>query len=320
MRRSPLGKTGLMVPALGFGGAPLGSVYGDIDEGASIRAFHTAVERGIDLVDTSPYYGIKKGEEVLGRALAGGWRERVILSTKGGRIDRAVFDFTPKHMTASLDESLRRLGTDYVDIFIAHDIEFTPDLEKVWNETIPTLHKLKKAGKCRFIGVSGYPLPVLAEAIKKCELDLVLSYCHLTLQNTRLLTELLPLATERGVGLINASPLSMGLLTQSGPPPWHPAPLAMKEAARKAAAFCQSRGVDLADVALRFTLHDDRVPVTLAGMSKLSEVESNLRALEAPADPKLVAEIQAILAPVRDMGWPSGHYPAPRLNGPNGGA
>ena len=174
------------------------------------------------------------------------------------------------------------------------------------------MEKLKQAGKCRFIGVSGYPLPVLAEAVRRCPLDIVLSYCHFTLQNTRLLTELLPLANERGVGLINASPLSMGLLTQAGPPAWHPAPLALKEAERKAAAFCQSRGVDLADIAMRFALHDERIPTTLAGMSKLSEVESNLRALEAPADPKLVAEIQAILAPVRDTGWPSGLFPAPR--------
>src|SRR5438034_1321689 len=83
-------------------------------------------------------------------------------------------------------------------------------------ETVGTLQRLKKEGKARFIGVSCYPLGLLRRAIERCELDVVISYCHYTLQNTRLVTELLPVAEVRGVGVLNASPLSMGLLTNQG--------------------------------------------------------------------------------------------------------
>jgi L-galactose dehydrogenase len=308
MELRELGRTGLRVSPLGFGAAPMGGVYGAVDEGEAIASFRRAVDAGINLVDTSPYYGPLHSEVVLGRALRDGYRRRVVLATKAGRIDKAVFDFSADHIVRSMDDSLRRLGTDSVDILQAHDIEFADDLDRVFTETAEALYRLKRQGKCRFVGMTGYPLGVLARALEACDLDVTISYCHCTLLDTTMLTQLVPVAERRGVGIINASPLGMGLLTDAGPPPWHPAPPVIKEAARRAAEVCRQRGADVSTLALAWVLREKRVATTLVGMARVEEVERNLKALETPVDEDLLATVQAAVAPAKDQGWPSGHF------------
>src|SRR6185295_14412492 len=112
-----LGNTGLKVSALAFGGSSLGSAFRAIDEGEGIRAVHTALDHGINLIDTAPYYGATTAETVLGRALQGVPREKYYLATKVARYgpEPTDFDFSAKRVTASVDESLARLGVDYVD-------------------------------------------------------------------------------------------------------------------------------------------------------------------------------------------------------------
>jgi L-galactose dehydrogenase len=245
---------------------------------------------------------------LLGKALQGGWRQKTILATKAGRIDKAVFDFSAAHIVRSVEDSLRRLQTDYVDILQAHDIEFADDLDRVFTETAEALVRLKQQGKCRFIGMTGYPLVVLRRALESCPLDVTISYCHFSLLDTTMLTELLPTAERLGVGVINASPLGMGLLTDAGPQPWHPGDEVIKGASRAAAALCRQRGVDLAELALAFVLREKRVPTTLVGMSRRDEVDRNLRALSAQVDEGLLADVAAVLAPARDRTWPSGKF------------
>ncbi len=296
-----LGHTGLQVSALSFGASPLGGVFAPVDEAEGERAVRRAIDLGINMFDVSPYYGLTRAETVLGRALAGR-RHQVILATKAGRHGEREFDFRKDAIKRSLEASLRRLQTDYVDILQAHDIEFGA-LEQVLTETYGALQELKAEGKCRFIGMTAYPLPVLREALHHCELDVVLSYCHFHLANTLLLTELLPLAREQGVGLINASPTGMGLLTRQGPPAWHPAPPALVEQCRLAVAHCARRGADIATLALQYVYWQEAVPVTLVGMSKVRHVESNVAAVAEKPRPELLAELLEILAPVQDMVW-----------------
>jgi L-galactose dehydrogenase len=244
----------------------------------------------------------------LGKALHGGWRQRVILATKCGRIDLADFNFSADFVVKSMDESLKRLQTDAVDIFQAHDIEFADDLDRVFTETAEALYRLKKQGKCRFVGMTGLPLVVLRRAIEACNLDVIISYCHATLLDTTLLTDLLPVAERRGVGIINASPLSMGLLTNDGPPPWHPADVEIKACARTAAELCRERGGDLSTLALATAVRDHRLATTLVGMKRPGEVDQNLRALQTPVDEELLAEVRKVLAPVKERTWPSGNF------------
>jgi L-galactose dehydrogenase len=299
-----LGKTDLNLSLIGFGGAALGGVFGNVDSGEGTRAVHLAVDSGINFFDTSPYYGNALAETRLGAALVGR-RERVILATKCGRYGMDEFDFSAKRVTASMDESLRRLQTDYVDLFQVHDLEFG-DAQQIIDETIPALRQLQQQGKTRYIGITGYPPKLLRRIAEAAPVDSILTYCHYNLLNTDMDEVLTAFARERGIGLINAAALHMGILTENGPAEWHPAPQAVRDAGRKAAEFCRSRGADIADVAMRFSLCHPYVSSTLVGMANTRQVEASLELLRISTDPELLRQVEAILAPVFNYVWPSG--------------
>lgn len=165
-------------------------------------------------------------------------REAFYLTTKVGRYEQQeerMFDFTARRVTQSVYESMARLGVTYIDCVQVHDPEFAPDLSIIIHETLPALQSLKEQGVVRRVGVTGYPLRVLRRLLTESPVpvDTCLSYCHHTINDATLVPELLPLLEARGVGLINASPLSMGLLTPRGPPAWHPAYAHQKEACRE---------------------------------------------------------------------------------------
>jgi L-galactose dehydrogenase len=299
-----LGKTDLNLSLIGFGGSALGGAFGDIDPGEGMRAVHLAVDSGINFFDVSPYYGITLAETRLGAALAGR-RDRIILATKCGRYGMAEFDFSAKRVIASMDESLRRLQTDYIDLFQVHDLEFG-DAQQIIDETLPALRQLQQQGKARYIGITGYPPKLLRRIAEAAPVDSILTYCHYNLMNTDMDEVLTAFAQERGIGLINAAALHMGILTEHGPQEWHPAPQAVRDAGRKAAEFCRSHGVDISEVALRFSLDHPYVSSTLVGMANTRQVEASLKLLHTSTDPDLLRQVEAILAPVFNYVWPSG--------------
>lgn len=303
-----LGRTGLRVSALSLGGVAFGGMYGALGPGEADACVRRAVDLGVNLIDTSPYYGRTRSESVLGDIVAGGLRDQIILCSKAGRNGPAEFDFTPAAMRASVEASLKRLKTDRLDLLIAHDIEFAADGEAVFTDTADVLHALKREGKARFIGMSGLPLGILRTAIERCELDAVISYTHFTLQNQTLLADLLPTADANGVGVLNASPLCMGLLSDGGPPAWHPAPIAVRAAGRRAAELCSARGASLAMLGMQFCLAEGRIPTTISGAARAAEVEANVRALATPVDEHLLADVRAAFAGVKDVTWPSGNW------------
>lgn len=305
-----LGKTGLTVSALGFGCAPLGNQYGDIEDSEAIRAVHAAVDHGITLFDTSAYYGRTLSETRLGQALLG-QRQNVILATKGGRIDRDEFDFSAEGILGMCTASLRRLQTDYLDIYQLHDIEFG-DRNQIINEAIPALQQLKQEGKVRFIGVTGYPLPLLRQIIETHDLDVTLSYCHYNLLNTTLNDVLVPAVKAKGMGLINGSVTHMGILTDQGPPPWHPAPARVKQIGKDVAGFCRRQGTPVAHLAIQFALQNNEVDVTLLGTRTVAELNESVKLLGQPPDPTLLASVLAMIAPVADISWPSGQWEPPQ--------
>lgn len=299
-----LGRTDLSLPAIGFGTSTLGNAFGDIDPAEGTRAVHQALDSGINFFDSSPYYGITLSETRLGEALEGR-RDRAIVATKCGRYGFDEFDFSAKRVTASIDESLRRLRTDYIDLFQAHDVEFG-DVQQIIQETVPALRKLQQQGKARYIGITGYPPKVLRRIAEAVPVDSILSYCHYNLLNTEMDDVLTEFARERGIGLINASGLCMGLLTEQGPPDWHPAPPKVREAGKKAAAFCREQGADISELALRFALKNPFVSSTLIGIANTRQVETSLKLLQGAPDEALLAKVEAILAPVFNYSWPSG--------------
>ncbi|MEM6644960.1 MAG: aldo/keto reductase [Bacteroidota bacterium] len=307
MQYRTLGQTGLEVSILGFGASPLGNEFREIDPAEGQRAVDAALDAGINYFDVAPYYGRTLAEERLGTFLDGK-RDRVFLATKVARYGKALpdgFDFSAERMVQSVEASLRRLRTDVIDVIQVHDVEFG-DPDVIINETLPALERLRQAGKVRFIGVTGYPLQILRALADQAPVDAILSYCHYNLLDTRMDAVLTPFAQASGVGLISASPLHMGMLTQRGAPAWHPAPEAVKVASETAAAWCAERGLDLATLAMQFALAHEAVATTLVGMSSTRSVARNVAALEAPMDETAMAAVRELLAPVADVTWPSG--------------
>jgi L-galactose dehydrogenase len=304
METRTLGKTGIRLSELGFGAAGLGNDYGTLDPAEGQRAVDKAIDSGITYFDTAPYYGRTLSEERLGTALQGK-RDRVVLSTKLGRYDKADFDFSAARVQSSIDESLARLRTDYVDLLIAHDVEFG-DREQVINETLPAMRRVQEAGKARLIGISGLPLKILADVAERGRVDFILSYCRYTLLNRDLDRWLTPTVQRYDLGLINAAPVHMGILTRQGPQPWHPAQAEIKEAGRKIVALCEQRGVAPELVAVRFSMNHPLIASTLVGMPRQAEVEENLKALDFEIDPDLMEEIDKIYFSLSETIWPSG--------------
>ena len=299
-----LGRTGLQVSVVGYGASPLGAEFGRIDPEEGRRAVHHAIACGINYFDVAPYYGRTLAETRLGEFLEDK-RHQVILATKVGRYDIDHFDFSARCVVSSVDESLRRLRTDVIDVIQIHDIEYG-DRAQIVHETLPALYSLVEAGKVRFVGITGYPLLQLADVISQTRVDTILSYCRYNLFDTTMDAMLTPVAKERGVGLINASPLHMRALTEKGAPDWHPAPQAVIEKSREVADWCRSQGVDIADLAMQYALAYDDVATTLVGMSKVSHVDSNVKAVGVAPDPRLLAEVQAMIDPVADVVWREG--------------
>jgi L-galactose dehydrogenase len=309
MKYRSLGRTGLNVSIIGFGAATLGNEYGNVDAEIGKRAVHAAIEHGINFFDTSSYYGRTLSETRLGEALLG-YRHKVILATKGGRIDLNKFDFSAEGLTRSLEDSLIRLKTDVIDLYQLHDIEFA-DKNQIIHESLPTLYKLREQGLIRFIGITGYPLHLLKEVAEQVQVDTILSYCHYNLLNTTLEDVLMSFTTTNDIGLINASPLHMGVLTEYGAPAWHPAPLKIHEAARQVAEFARKQGNNITSLALQFVLQNETIASTLIGMKTIKEVTQNVRILDTTLDSKMLDDIQTMLEPVKNIDWQSGrpeHY------------
>ncbi|HVT95375.1 MAG TPA: aldo/keto reductase [Bryobacteraceae bacterium] len=299
-----LGKTGMRVSALSLGGSQMGGGFGPVAQAEANRTVRTAFDLGINYVDTSPYYGLTEAERVLGEALRGIPRDRYFLATKVGRYGDAEFDFSAARVARSVEESLVRLGLEYVDLIQCHDIEFG-SAEQIAGETIPALRQVQQQGKVRFVGITGLPLSVLRAVAGRIEVDCVLSYCHYCLNDTSL-AGILPFLEARGVGIVNAAPLAMGLLTGKPLPQWHPAPAVLREACRRAYEFCEKRGASLPRVALQFALANPAVHTTIVGTANPEEIRRNAEWASQPPDAELLAGIQGILAPVMDLTWSSG--------------
>ena len=308
-----IGKTGIRVSNLGFGASSLGGVFHSIHEEEGIRAVYVALDGGINFIDVSPYYGHLKAEIVLGKALKNIPRDKYFLSTKVGRYGEDgvnTWDYSARRATESVYESMKRLNVDYIDLINVHDIEFQAAMEgglqKVVDETLPALVELKKKGVVGHVGITDLQPENLRWVIEHSEpgtVESVLNFCHYCLNDT-LLTEYLDFFEQHGVGVINASPLSMGLLSQRGAPDWHPAPQALKEACARAAEHCQKRGYSIEKLAMQFsTSLSPRIATTLFSSANPQNVLKNIQFVDEPMDEELVKEVQAIIGKQMGMRW-----------------
>lgn len=247
-----------------------------------------------------------KSETVLGAALTGIDRSKFVVSTKVGRYGASEFDFSAGRVKESLNESLKRLGLDSVDLCICHDVEFG-DVHQIATETIPALKELQREGKIKHIGVSGLPLELFRQVFEKSkDVEFVLSYCHYTLFDKSLQQFWDEKLKGLEVGVINASPLSMGLLTKQGPPDWHPASDTVKLYCKQASEHLDKIGVDIAELALNESLKSSFPSSTLVGMMNADMVRSNVKALSKTFPADVLEWTNTHFSAIRDFTWTSG--------------
>jgi L-galactose dehydrogenase len=301
MHYRTLGKTGLEVSILGFGASPLGNVFDPVDEKEGISAVHYALDHGVNFFDVAPFYGLTLAETRLGKALEGS-RKDIILASKCGRYDLQHFDFSRSRIIQSIDESLGRLKTDYLDLFQLHDIEFV-DKQIILEEAVPAMLELVASGKVRFWGITGLPVRYLAQIAKEANPDTVLSWAHYNLLEDEINDELVPLSREMGFGLMNAAPLLQRVLSDGTLPPWHRSPPEVKAMQPILLNLCNSYGVRLSDVALRYAMNHPDIATTLIGMCELEVVKQNVAALDFKIPEELLEKIERLLAPVKNRMW-----------------
>lgn len=310
MKYRQLGSTGLDVSILSYGASALGGVFGDVNEEDGIQAVHDALDLGINYIDVSPAYGDTQAETVLGKALRQRQRDEFYLSTKAGKFCTPgaygghVFNYSESAIRQSLDESLQRLGTDYVDALYLHDIEYEgrSHVEHALGEGLSTLQALKQEGKIRFYGISTYPMDLWKTVMDRVDFDIAMTHSHYCLSDT-LLLDLAEVSEAKGIGLVNSSPFLMGVLTARGPADWFPISEEDKLVVKEAVAFCLEQGTTLEALAVQFSVADERIPTTLTSSSNPDRIKQSIaNALIAP-DPELIGRVQTMLAPIYNRDW-----------------
>ena len=322
MEYRKLGNTGLEVSVLGFGASSLGGVFHPVDPDDSVKTVSAALDGGINFFDVSPAYGETLAETNLGKALKGIARDRYYLATKVGSYSeaRGDYDYSAARTERSLHESLDRLGVGYVDLIQCHDIEFA-DHRQIVDETLPTLLRLRQEGLARFIGITGLPLrvfPSILDNVGSNTVDTILSFCRYALNDDSLLG-LLPYLKSKGVGVINASPTGMGLLTPQGAPAWHPASKLIIDRCRRAVQHCQKRGIDIVKLAIQFACSQPDIATTLVSTARPSNIRDNIAYVEEPVDESQLAEVLEVLKPIHNFNFTRGRLEHRDLSlGPGG--
>lgn len=310
MKYNLLGKTGLRVSRLSFGASSLGSVFRPVKEADAIAAVHAALDYGINYFDVAPAYGRTLSETILGKALRGVSRDRYFLSTKVGKYTKPgsygedTLDYSRKRIRESLEESAARLGTDYFDIIHIHDIEYQNRAHTEWalTEGYDAVQELKREGRIGGVSFGIYPMDLWRRIFTSLEIDAALMHNHYCLNDTQLL-DLLPMARDKNIGVINGSPFGSGLLTDHGPADWHPAGPEARALFRKAGEFCRMQGSSMSRLALQFSSQNPDIPTTLFSTANPDSVTRNVADYEQPCDMNLVAEVQKILQPVMNQEW-----------------
>jgi aryl-alcohol dehydrogenase-like predicted oxidoreductase len=291
-----LGRTGLMVTALGFGGVGIGGLYGPVEEEEAIATVRQAIESGINYVDTSPLY--MESERRIGIALEGGLREKIVLSSKTGTHPERRGDFSWDATLWSVENSLRLLKTDRLDLSLIHD---PVAMEPVFapKGALEALEALKAQGVIGAIGLGQRRHDFHRRAIESGRFDLILTYNDYHPLRTTAADMLLPLAARHDVGVLNGSPLAHGLLAGRDPDTLSEmvrshVPERDIEAARRYVRFCRERQLSPVGVVLQFCLRQPGIHCTLTGPKTRAELSENLQTSATPLPEAIWKELDAL--------------------------
>jgi len=340
MEYRDLGRTGMQVSPLCLGAMMFGA-WGEPDHDASIRIIHRALDAGINFIDTADVYSQGESEVIVGKALAGGRRDDVILATKfhgpmdiplgrpGGDPNRR--GNSRRWIVREVESSLRRLNTDWIDLYQAHRPDPHTDIE----ETLAALTDLQRAGKIRAFGCSTFPAHQVVEshwvAERRALGRFVTEQPPYSLLARRVEADLLPVAQRYGMGVLPWSPLAGGWLTgryRKGqePPTSHraermparydladPANREKLEAADAFAVLAEKAGLSLIHLALAFVLRHPAVTSPIIGPRTMEHLESQLGAAEVTLSTDVLDEIDQIVPPGVTLSRSDEGYSAPEL-------
>ena len=317
--RLPIGRTGLAVTRLGFGGASIGGLFTAVRDEDAIATVERAWDLGIRTFDVAPLYGLGAAERRMGRALAGRPRDEFVLSTKVGRlvvprdsispgadVDEQdgsyphsdpvglVFDYSGDGVRRSIEASLERLGLDRIDIALIHD----PDdhWDAAIGEAYPALARLRDEGVIRAIGAGMNQSAMLARFAREGDFDVFLLAGRYTLLDQEALAELLPLCVERGIGILIGGAMNSGVLADPRPGSrfnYVPAPDAVVERARRLAEVCERNDVPLRAAAIQFPLAHPAVRSLIAGVRRIDHLEEYPELMRQPIPADLWTELRA---------------------------
>lgn len=288
-----LGRTELEVTCLGMGGAGIGR--GDVTDDEAIEAVHRAIDLGINYLDTAPLYG--ESERRVGLALADGWREKIYLATKIGTHPEWRGDFSASGTRRSVENSMRLLGTDYLDVCLVHDPDsMDPVVAK--DGAFDELQRMREEGLIKFIGLGVRQHEFHKIAIETGVVDVILTYLDYTLLSQTANDWLLPLAAENDIGVINGSPIAMGLL--SGIEPDISAErmhldTSDAEKAHRLWQWATDNNLNVLNLAIQFCFRQPRIVMSLTGSKNATEVEQNFAAATTPVTDDVWEQLQEFL-------------------------
>ncbi len=312
LETAAIGQTGLRVTTLGLGGAPLGGNFARVTEEAALRTVGRALDLGVRYFDTAPLYGHGKSEGLFGRGLSRARRDTFVLSSKVGRllnpatanVDAGTwidplpyevrFDFSRDGVVRSLEDSLRRLDTDRIDIALIHDPDDHHDL--AISEAFPALAELRSQGVIGAIGAGMNQWEALARFAMEGDFDCFLLAGRYTLLDQSGLAELLPLCEQKGISVILGGPYNSGILASdlSGSATYFYAatPPEVLHRAREIKTVCDRHEVPLKAAALQFGLAHPAVAATIPGAQSVAEVEENVAMVQLPIPDALWDELR----------------------------
>ncbi len=311
--RARIGTTELEVTRLGQGGAALAGLYTAVDEEDAVSTLRRAIDLGLTLFDTAPFYGRGKSERLVGEALGAFPRDSFVLSTKVGRLLvpsdpqaddpffadlpplEVEFDFSRDGVLRSIDDSLERLGLDCIDITLIHD----PDdhYDQAIDEAFPTLANLRSHGIIKAVGVGMNQWEMLARFAREGDFDCFLLAGRYTLLDQSSVADLLPLCEEKSISIIAGGPFNSGILASDlsaeSTYDYEAAPPDVLDRARSIKAVCGRYNVPLKAAALQFGLLHPAVASTIPGARSVTEVEENFAMVAHPIPTDLWAELKS---------------------------
>jgi D-threo-aldose 1-dehydrogenase len=309
----PLGRSGIDVTRLVFGGAPIGGLFAAVDDDAAQATLEAAWEAGIRAFDTAPHYGVGLSESRIGRLLAGRQRGDYVVSTKVGRLLEAtdddidgadrfygtprlkrVRDYSRDGVLASLEASTRRLGIDRVDIALIHD----PDEHgrQALDEAYPALADLRSQGVIGAVGVGMNQAEMLEWFLPRADLDCVLIAGRYTLLDPSAAATLLPECQRRGVAVLTGGVFNSGILAGPASAPtydYRPANPGIRQRAERIAEVCARHGFAIGAVALQFTLRHPAVTAAVVGARSPAEIATDAGYLARDVPDELFEELAA---------------------------